>query len=124
MFPLLSTVFAQAAAPNPFSKATFTTLEGSIAPNFRFAGANVSAFFTGQYGISTLVFFIAGAIIVLYSISAGLGLMMSRGDPAAVNSSKQKLTNAIVGFIIVFCAYWIVQIVGLVLGAQGILQTF
>lgn len=123
MFPLLSTVFAQAGAPNPFTKATFTTLEGSI-PGFRFAGGNVSAFFTGQYGISTLVFFIAGAIIVLYSISAGLGLMMSRGDPAAVNSSKQKLTNAIVGFIIVFCAYWIVQIVGLVLGAQGILQTF
>jgi hypothetical protein len=123
MFPLLSTVFAQAAAPNPFTKATFTTLEQSI-PGFRFAGGNISAFFTGQYGISTLVFFIAGAIIVLYSISAGLGLMMSRGDPAAVNSSKQKLTNAIVGFIIVFSAYWVVQIVGLVLGAQGILQTF
>ncbi len=123
MIAMLSTVLAQVAAPNPFTKDTFTTLEGSI-PGFRFAGGNVSAFFTGQYGISTLVFFVAGAIIVLYSISAGIGLMLSQGDPSAVSANKQKLTNAIVGFIIVFCAYWIVQIVGLILGAQGILDTF
>lgn len=120
---MFSILLAQATAPNPFDKNTFNTLEKSI-PGFRFAGGNISDVFTGQYGISTLVFFIAGAIIVLYSISAGIGLMLSQGDPSAVNANKQKLTNAIVGFIIVFCAYWIVQIVGLILGAQGITQTF
>jgi hypothetical protein len=120
---MFSILLAQATAPNPFDKSTFTTLENNI-PGFRFAGGNINQLFSGNYGIINLVFFIAGAIILLYSISAGIGFMTSRGDPGAVNSSKQKLTNAIVGFLIVLAAYWIVQLIATVLGLQTITSTF
>lgn len=112
-----------AASPEPFNAGTFTEIESNI-PGFRFEGSNINAFFSGPYGITTVAFFFAGVIIVLYSLSAGLGLMVSRGDPKAVASNKQKLTNALIGFIILFSSYWIVQIIAIVLGLQGITEIF
>ena len=111
------------AAAEPFNEATLTTLEGKI-PGFRFAGGNITDLFSGQYGIVNLVFFVAGALIVLYSLSAGIGLMTSVGNPQAAAGNKAKLTNAIVGFILLLSAYWIVQIVAGVLGLQTVTETF
>ena len=50
--------------------------------------------------------------------------MTSRGDPKAVNEAKGKITNALVGFLIVFVAYWLVQLFASVFGLQEILDIF
>lgn len=42
--------------------------------------------------------------------------MTARGDPKAVAAAQARITTALVGFIIIFAAYWLVQIVGSVLG--------
>lgn len=58
------------------------------------------------------IFYAAALILLVYMISGGLGMMLSRGDPKAFEGGKQKITNALVGFIIVFAAFWIVRIIG------------
>jgi hypothetical protein len=50
--------------------------------------------------------------------------MTSKGDPRAVEAAKSKFTYAIIGFVIVFMAYWIVQILGTILGIQAINSIF
>ena len=66
----------------------------------------------------------AGLLLLLYFLFGGLGLMLSRGDPKAVQSAKAKITSAFIGFIIVFASYWIVQIIGKVLGLDAITNIF
>lgn len=82
---------------------------------FNFAGKGISSI------ISDLIpYFFAGAgiLLLLYLLFGGLQLMLSRGDPKAVQDAKGKITNAFIGFLIVFTAYWLVQIVGQLLGLQ------
>jgi hypothetical protein len=66
----------------------------------------------------------AGLLLLLFLVIGGLSLMLSRGDPKAVQSAKDKITGALIGFIIVFASYWIVQIVGRILGIEEITNTF
>jgi len=60
----------------------------------------------------------AGLLLLIYLIIGGLQMMTSGGDPKAVESAKGKITGALIGFVIVFVAYWLVQIVASVLGLQ------
>ncbi|OGM15794.1 hypothetical protein A2V56_01060 [Candidatus Woesebacteria bacterium RBG_19FT_COMBO_42_9] len=70
------------------------------------------------------IFVIAGLLLLLYLVFGGFGLMTSRGDPKAVAAAKEKITFAVAGFVIIFVSYWIVQIVGQILGIQDILDIF
>lgn len=85
-------------------------------PDFKFK--------TGSIGgvVSSLllyIFPIAGILVLLYLVLGGIQLMTSLGDPKAVQSAKGKITGALIGFVIIFAAYWVVQIVASVLGIQG-----
>jgi hypothetical protein len=66
----------------------------------------------------------AGLLLLLYLLLGGLQLMTSGGDPKKTQEAKGKITNALVGFIIVFIAYWLVQIVGKILGIEIITSIF
>ena len=88
-------------------------------------------FFVGFTTLGSLVstflpwiFTIAGMILLVYLIFGGLQLMMSGGDPKAAAGAKSQITNALVGFLIIFIAYWVVQLVGIILGLQGIQTVF
>src|SRR3990172_2576637 len=77
--------------------------------------------------ISSLVpylFVIAGLLLLLYLIFGGFGLLTSRGDPKAVAAAKERVTFAVAGFVIVFVSYWIVQIVGQILGIEAVQEIF
>lgn len=97
----------------------FNALEGAtgLKPEFKDLGTIIS---------SLLPYFFAGAglLLLLYLLYGGLSLMLSRGDPKAVQSAKDKITGAVIGFVIVFAAYWIVQIVGSLLGIPDITNIF
>jgi len=60
----------------------------------------------------------AGIVLLLSLIMGGIGLMTSGGDPKKTEASKQKITNSLIGIIIVFASFWIVQIVGSILGVE------
>lgn len=70
------------------------------------------------------VFPIAGLILLIYLLIGGYKLMFSAGNPKAVQAAKGIITNAFIGFIIVFLAFWIVQLIGIILGIESITNTF
>jgi len=70
------------------------------------------------------IFTIAGMLLLVYLIFGGLQLMLSGGDPKAAAGAKSHIGNALIGFLIIFIAYWVVQLFGIVLGLQGIKTVF
>ena len=97
----------------------FDALEQTAAPNF--AGQNIG-FVVGS--LVPYFFTFAGILLLLYLLFGGFELMTSRGNPKAVESGKGKITYALIGFLIVFLAFWIVQISGLIFGIDVIGEIF
>lgn len=62
------------------------------------------------------IFAFAGFALLLMIVAAGFTLLTSAGDAKKMESGKQRLTYAIVGFFIIFSAFWITQIVGKIFG--------
>ncbi|MEK7166350.1 MAG: pilin [Patescibacteria group bacterium] len=59
---------------------------------------------------------IAGFGLLAYLIFGGFMFMTSQGDPKKAEAAKTILTQAIMGFIIVFAAFWITQIINYIFG--------
>lgn len=70
------------------------------------------------------VFLFAGIALLLMLISAGFTLLTSAGDAKKLDSGKQKLTYALVGFLLIFVAFWIVQLAGIIFGIEEINTIF
>jgi len=64
------------------------------------------------------VFPIAGILTFIFLLYGGFHLIIAQGDEEGIRESKAKITNAIIGFLIIFLAYWIVQILEIILGIQ------
>ena len=88
---------------------------------FAFSGATIGTIIGKSL---SYVFAAAGIGLLLMIIASGFSLMMSAGDPKKTAAGKTTLTNALIGFIIIFAAFWIVQIMGTILGWQSILDIF
>lgn len=71
----------------------------------------VSAILTGAISI-------AGIILLFLLIGGGIGIISGAGksDPKAVETGKKAATSALIGFIVVFSAYWIVKLIELITG--------
>lgn len=79
----------------------------------------VSGFDTPGDFISKLLpqlFIIAGLILFGAIIWSGFNMALSGGDPKKLESAKGCLVNAFIGFVVIICAYWIIQIVEYILG--------
>lgn len=92
----------------------FDTLNQSTGLKTEFTG-------TGAIGkiitdLLPYIFGIAGLIMFLYIVYAGFSLMTSRGDSDAAAAARNKLTYAIIGFIVIFASFWIIQILTSILG--------
>ncbi|MBI3956058.1 hypothetical protein HY339_02285 [Candidatus Gottesmanbacteria bacterium] len=71
-----------------------------------------------------IVFGFAGLGLLLMIVSAGFTLLTSAGDAKKLESGKQRLTYAIVGFLVIFVAYWGVQLAGKIFGVAEIQSVF
>ena len=61
---------------------------------------------------------LAGLILFLMIVFGGFQMLTSSAGKKDIESGKKRVTAAIVGFIILFAAYWIVQIIEQVLGVN------
>ena len=50
--------------------------------------------------------------------------MLSRGDPKTTTEAKARITNALLGFVIIFFAYWVVRLIGLIFGLRAVTGFF
>ena len=64
------------------------------------------------------VYVFAGLGLLLMLISGGIGMMTAAGNPDQAKASYGKVTGALIGFLIVFVSYFVVQIVEVVLGVK------
>jgi hypothetical protein len=64
------------------------------------------------------VFVIAGLVLLFMLIMGGIGLMTAAGDPKKVEASQGRITMALVGFLIIFASYFIVQLIETALGVK------
>lgn len=73
----------------------------------------VSAFIVGSISI-------AGIILLYLLIMGGIGIIAGAGknDPKAVEMGKKTATSALIGFVVVFTAYWIVKLIENILGVS------
>jgi hypothetical protein len=61
---------------------------------------------------------IAGIILLFILIGGGIAMIRGAGksDPKAMEQGKQAATSALIGFIVVFSAYWIVKLIESITG--------
>lgn len=64
----------------------------------------------------TYLFVIAGLILLLFLIMGGFQMMIGAANPKAKEGASKQITNALVGFLILFVSYWLVQIVEVIFG--------
>ena len=57
-------------------------------------------------------------------LAAGFTLLTSAGDAKKMEQGKSRLTNALIGFLIIFTAYWFTQIMGKIFGIVEIQTIF
>lgn len=62
------------------------------------------------------LYVIAGLMLLFYLIAGGFQMMTAANDEKGLIEAKGKITNALIGFILLFVSYWLVKILGFVLG--------
>lgn len=70
------------------------------------------------------IFYFAGIGLLLMLLGSGFSFLTSAGDPKKMEKAKSQLTNALVGFLIIFVAFWLVQALGIIFGFQAIGSIF
>jgi len=61
---------------------------------------------------------IAGLSLLIMLISGGITLMTAGGNPGKSKAGYGKITAGLVGFMIIFVAYFVVQIVQVIFGVS------
>jgi len=95
----------------------------------------ITPFPTATYGVDTTigtiisdilpyVFTITGILLLIYLLLGGFQLMFAAGDPKKVQGAWGKITNAVIGFVIIFIAYWLTQLIGKVFNIEIINTIF
>ena len=66
------------------------------------------------------IYVLAGILLFLLLIAGGYGIIMGAGSGEAgqVGKGQKAVTAAIIGFIVIFASYWIIQIIEVVTGME------
>ena len=65
-----------------------------------------------------ILFSAAGLVLFGMLIMGGFTMLTAISDPKKAEAGKQTITTAIIGFVIIFCAYWLTQILEIILGVS------
>ena len=69
--------------------------------------------------ISELILGIVGSLALLAFVAGGLMWMLSAGNPEWVTRGKQTILGAVIGLVVVFTSYMIIQLVYTALGIDA-----
>lgn len=70
--------------------------------------------------IITSSFVISGIILLFFFVIGGISLISGAGNdnPESVEKGKKAVTSALIGFIIIFVAYWLIRIIEVISGSK------
>ncbi len=97
----------------------FNRIQAIGAPTFAFWGRGGGDLGSVISAILPYIFGAAGIALLIYLVMGGLQMMTSRGDPKAMQGAQAKITNALIGFVIVITAFLIVQILAQIFKSTG-----
>jgi len=80
-------------------------------PTYQTLGGIVSILLKNAY-------IIAGVLLFFLLLFGGFGIIMGAGggDPKKTAQGQQAVTSALIGFLVIFASYWIIQIIQVVTG--------
>lgn len=95
--------------------------EWFLGPNAGDTISNASQFQTIGAFVSILlknVYVIAGVLLLFLLIFGGISIIMSAGsgDAKKIAQGQKTVTNALIGFLVIFASYWIIQIIDILTG--------
>jgi hypothetical protein len=64
------------------------------------------------------IYVISGIILFALLIGGGITIIASGGDPKGTEKGTQVIKTALIGFLIIISAFWIIQIVEIVTGIK------
>lgn len=91
----------------------FSTITNQALPTFKFKTAKLGDIISA---LLPYIFVLSGLIFFVFLIIGGFQLLLSAGNPESVKAGQGKITGALIGFIIIFVAYWLVEILQIVFG--------
>jgi len=94
------------------------TIENPLAGELGKGGTEEGTALIGDIIVSILnVMIIAGAVMLLIMIVwSGIAWISSGADKARFQGAKQRLTNAIIGFVVLICVFAIANFIGSIFG--------
>lgn len=123
-------VFAQTPTPPPdimdsdfLWEVNPLTITGNSLPWIEFIEGrlNVGKFSTPAGFMNELLpylFSLAGIILFIMIVWGGFEMILGANDTKSFDSGKQRATSALIGFTLLFCTYWIAQIVQYIFGVN------
>ncbi len=91
------------------------TLPGYNQTDFRWANATLGQILSEALKYAIIL---GGLAMFAYLIWGGFNLLTSAGNPEGIREGTQKIIFAVIGFLIIFASYFIVQLVETILGFQ------
>lgn len=82
---------------------------------FKFKGGSIGDVISALF---PYIYVIAGLAMLVMLIAGGISLMTAAGDPAKTKAGYGKITAGVIGFLIIFVSYFVVQLVEVVLGVK------
>jgi len=86
------------------------------------SSANVADYFGKPSDLVNLLlanaYIAAGLVIFFLLVFGGLSIIMAGGDQKGLDKGKQAISAAVVGFLVIFTAYWIIQIIEIITGVN------
>lgn len=67
------------------------------------------------------LFSIAGLILFIMLVIGALEIMLGAGDPKSAESGQKRITTAVIGFLLLFASFWIIQILFTIFGLNSAL---
>lgn len=106
---------------NPADNLTQETID-SFNPLVQFGDASLAQDLSTPGGIiSRLLLFafpIAGMILFIMLVWSGLEILAGATEKKSLDAGKNRATAAVVGFILLFASYWLVQLIEVIFGIQ------
>jgi len=75
-------------------------------------------FFLIFWTIIKNLYVLTGIVLLFFLIAGGIGMILNAGNAEKQKQSSQTLSSAVIGYLIMFAAYWLVRIVEIVFGVE------
>lgn len=66
--------------------------------------------------LTIFAFPLGGLILFVMLVWGGFEMLMGAADKKSIDAGKQRITAALIGFLLLFASYWIAKIIGMIFG--------